>query len=106
VSNYGLQIFDAQGRLVLDGTHKCGRIRGIHPIDTGANSSGTIGMILEAGDEIFFSFQPNQLFFDSRHNEPCPWIWISGNTINWNYQIGGSSAPAYPVTGYVIYGVF
>ncbi len=86
VMSAGIQAFNEAGQLVLDGTHRIGRIKKIVSVEGGSSGVCLIEDI-QPGEEIFYSFQPNQLFFHINHNDCPPWFTrVNGNAVTWDYQ--------------------
>ncbi|AIP66326.1 hypothetical protein [Burkholderia thailandensis] len=99
----GLQIFDATGRLMLDGTTRCGRVMGMQRIQGGA--AGGVSVDLSRGTP-FWSFMPDWLFQHISMNAPVPIVQIGAGGVSWRYSTDGSSSYRTPVPGWLIYGVF
>jgi hypothetical protein len=97
----GLQLWDASGRLVLDATHRLGRIKGIQAV-SGANS---IAVDLSDGTP-FWSFQPDQQFFHISNEAASPIFSISSTGLSWTYSSTSGLNFARLITGNVIYGVY
>ncbi|MFC0399236.1 hypothetical protein [Paraburkholderia rhizosphaerae] len=105
MSAVGLQVWDEAGRLMLDGTHRLGRIKKM--VKVGDGPGVCLIEDIQPGEQIFYSFQPNQLFFDSRHNECPPWFQIvNGNAVTWDYSPNTSTAPRFNIQGMLIVGVY
>ncbi|SHJ70666.1 hypothetical protein [Paraburkholderia terricola] len=98
----GLQIWDASGNLVLDGTHRLGRIKGSHYLD---GNSGNISMDLSDGTP-FWSFQPDFLFAHINGNSPVPVVSISSTGVVWTYTSPPSQSYIYPITGNLYWGCY
>ncbi|WP_431822508.1 hypothetical protein [Burkholderia sp. F1] len=98
----GLQIWNERGQLVLDGTTRCGRLRGIQKLN---GTDGGIDVDLSAGQP-FWSFMPDWLFQHISMNAPVPVIDIDARGVRWRYSTDGGNSYRTPVTGWLIYGVF
>ncbi|MEX3918255.1 hypothetical protein AB4Y43_18765 [Paraburkholderia sp. BR10872] len=97
----GLQIWDANGKLMLDGTHRLGRIKGIVPID-GFPSSYPVDL---SDGTPFWSFMPEQLFFHISNQTASPIITIDANGVYWTYSSTAGLNYAKAVKGSLIVGV-
>ncbi|MDN7743032.1 hypothetical protein [Burkholderia multivorans] len=98
----GLQIFDAAGRVILDGTTRCGRIRGV--VRVGGGDGGQAADL--SGGSPFWSFMPDWLFQHISMNAPVPVVDIDATGVRWRYSTDGSSSYRTPVPGWLIYGVY
>ncbi|WP_069265328.1 hypothetical protein [Paraburkholderia nodosa] len=98
----GLQIWDANGTLMLDGTHRLGRIKGIRYID---GNPGSYPVDLSDGTS-FWSFMPEQLYFHISNQTASPIITIDANGAYWTYS--STSGLSYPhiVKGNLVVGVY
>ncbi|WP_250451215.1 hypothetical protein [Caballeronia sp. ATUFL_M2_KS44] len=100
----GMQIWDAQGRLVVDLTTRLARIVGSAVIDGKPNQVSS--PFLAQGD-IFVAFQPANLwnFIDMDVSRPIFTIpGRGGTTISWTYSPGFGSHNM-PIVGSMFYGV-
>ncbi|KDR34712.1 hypothetical protein BG57_03785 [Caballeronia grimmiae] len=100
----GLQIWDAQGRLVVDLTTRLARIVGSVVID--GNPFQVSSPLLAQGD-IFVAFQPTNLwnFIDMDVSRPIFTIPArGGTTISWTYSPGFGSHNM-RIVGSMFYGV-
>ncbi|KWI49397.1 hypothetical protein WM06_21375 [Burkholderia cepacia] len=98
----GLQIFDSNGRLLLDGTTRCGRLRGMVWIGGGDGSQSAD----LSGGEPFWAFMPDWLFQHISMKAPVPNVEINAGGVRWWYSTDGGSDYRTPVVGWLIYGVF
>jgi hypothetical protein len=97
----GLQIWDVSGRLVLDATHRLGRIKGIQPV------SGPGGVPVDFSDGTpFWSFQPDQQFFHISNETASPIFTVTATSLTWTYSSTAGLNSARLITGNVIYGVY
>lgn len=77
----GLQTFDANGVLMLDATHRIGKI--ITSFESGtANSSRTVPEIQGAGTPFYFITTDADYFAE---HYAYPDITITGTTVSWNF---------------------
>lgn len=100
----GLQIWDAQGRLVVDLTTRLARIVGVATID---GSSNQVSHPLLAQGDVFVAFQPTNLwnFVDMDVSRPIFSIpGRGGTTISWTYS-PGFGIHNYRIVGSMFYGV-
>ena len=106
----GLQVWNASGGLVLDGTFRIARYLGT------ANLAGVTGSLTDANigsGTAWYAFQRTQTFKLSGGNNPSgtlgymipPAIAISGNTITWIYP-GRELADDEYAIGLLFYGVY
>ncbi|MFP3584139.1 hypothetical protein SCB29_10950 [Paraburkholderia sp. SIMBA_055] len=100
----GLQIWNQDGVLMLDGTHRIGRLKGSLYLD-GKVQSGTQAADLSDGTP-FWSFQPDFLFAHINGNSPVPVVSISSTGVSWAYSNPPTQSYLYPITGWIFYGVF
>jgi len=98
----GLQIWNADGKLILDADTRCGRIKGIQRVD---GNPGSVSADLSDGTP-FYSFQPDQLYFHINNETPPPIISTGPTGVSWTYSSTASLDHPNPITGYLIYGVF
>ncbi|MCA7986559.1 hypothetical protein [Burkholderia vietnamiensis] len=98
----GLQIWNEHGQLVLDGTTRCGRLRGSQRI---TGSDGSVAIDLSGGTP-FWAFMPDWLFQHISMNAPVPIVDIDATGVRWRYSTDGSSSYRTPVPGWIIYGVY
>jgi hypothetical protein len=78
----GLQTFDANGVLILDATHRIGKI--IATFDTGiANSSRVVSELQDAGTP-FSYITTDEDYFTEHYAYPD--IQITGNTVSWTFN--------------------
>jgi hypothetical protein len=98
----GLQLWDQNGTLVLDATHRLGRIKGIKQVTGGPDSAAAD---LSDGTP-FWSFQPDFLYKHISNETPVPIFTISAGGVSWTYSSSAGLSFAVPVTGWVIYGVY
>jgi len=86
----GLQVFDAQGKLILDGTRRILRYLGVVYL---SGASGSVSDPSMSPDQMWYAFQRSQTFKLSGGNNPRgtlgymipPAINASGNSLVWNY---------------------
>lgn len=97
----GLQIFNEHGVLVLDGTHRLGRIKGIQPV----SGPGAVPVNFTDGTP-FWSFQPDQQFFHISNETASPIFTIAATSLSWTYSSTAGLNSARLITGNVIYGVY
>ncbi|WP_076881868.1 hypothetical protein [Burkholderia pseudomallei] len=99
----GLQIWDASGRLILDGKSRAGRVVGIVP--TGGVDGGVAADM--SGGEPFWAFMPEQLFYRVSGAEPSPFVAINAGGVSWSYSPNSSGSNAYTrVPGWIVFGVY
>lgn len=99
----GLQIWDASGRLILDGKSRAGRVVGIVPTG-GVDGSVAADM---SGGEPFWAFMPEQLFYRVSGAEPSPVVAINAGGVSWSYSPNSSGSNAYTrVPGWIVFGVY
>ncbi|MEM5325162.1 hypothetical protein VSR34_00940 [Paraburkholderia sp. JHI2823] len=98
----GLQIWNANGQLVLDATSRLGRIKGIKRIE---GSNGSYPVDLSDGTP-FWSFQPDQLYFHISNETASPIITIDANGVYWAYSSLSGLTYGKPVKGTLIVGVY
>ncbi|AOJ72242.1 hypothetical protein WS81_26060 [Burkholderia sp. MSMB2040] len=98
----GLQVWGADGRLILDTSHRCGRVKGF----TYANgSAGSYNIDLSDGTP-FWSFQPDFLFRHIAGKNPIPTVTVTSTGISWTYSSPDLPGYVYPITGYLFVGVY
>jgi hypothetical protein len=100
----GLQIWNQNGALMLDGTHRVGRFKGSLYLD-GKIQSGTQAADLSSGTP-FWSFLPDFLFMHINGNSPVPVVSISSTGVSWAYSSPPTQSYLYPIAGWIFYGVF
>lgn len=98
----GLQIWNASGVLVLDATHRCGRIKGAFYV---SGSAGAVASDLSDGTP-FWSFQPDFMYRHISNQTPPPIISISATGVSWVYSSTAGLNYPNPVTGWLFWGVF
>jgi hypothetical protein len=98
----GLQIWDANGALMLDGTHRLGRIKGMKYID---GNPGSYPLDLSDGTP-FWSFIPEQLYFHISNETASPIITVDANGAYWTYSSTSGLNYAKAVKGNLIVGVY
>ncbi|EKS9844470.1 hypothetical protein QDD82_005320 [Burkholderia cepacia] len=115
MSGIGLQLWDASGRIVLDGTTRCARIVDMfeipqardangHPLGYGDGQPGRHDVNLSAG-EPFWSFMPDFLFKHISMNAPVPIFEIDSRGISWHYSTTNDGFLT-PVSGWCVVGVY
>lgn len=108
----GLQIFDQNGRTVLDASTRAGRVSGVVRID----ERGTAGVRWQAGDSgrvdvdlsggtPFWTFAPDWLFRHVSQNAPVPIVDIDAAGIRWRYSYHDGNFYT-PMPGMLVYGVY
>lgn len=97
----GLQIWNENGVLMLDGTHRIGRVKGTVRI----SAPGSVLVDLSDGTP-FWSFQPDQLFFHISQETAPPIISIDARGVYWTYSSIAGMAHGEYVKGTLIYGVY
>jgi hypothetical protein len=97
---YGLRVWNAAGNLICDISSRLSRFVGSQVIASASSGSVTVPV---AGD-IWYAFQPTQIWGFINMDCPRPNFSISGNTLSWSYSapLGGNTQP---VLGTVFYGV-
>lgn len=98
----GLQIWNANGVLILDATNRLGRIKGITPVD-GFNGSYLVDL---SDGTPFWSFQPGQLFFHISNETASPIFTADANGVYWTYSSTSGLTYAQAVKGVLIVGVY
>ncbi len=98
----GLQIYNASGVLMLDGTTRTGRIKGMARIK---GTNGSVACDMSDGTP-FWSFQPDFFYKHISNQTPPPIITIDSNGVYWSYSSVAGLAYAVPITGFIIYGVY
>lgn len=90
----GMQIWDAQGRLVMDATSRMARIT--FAFETGT-ADGAIGVAsLGLGGEPFFFVEDNSADIDLANLYAYPNVAINGTTVSWGFvdwQYRGVTVP-------------
>ncbi|RQT68119.1 hypothetical protein DF045_27345 [Burkholderia cepacia] len=99
----GLQIWDQQGRIVLDATARAGRVVGVVRLDE-SGSSGSRAADLSGGTP-FWAFTPDWLYRHVSGNAPVPVVQINAYGINWFYS-GSPADYRTPMPGTLVYGVY
>lgn len=97
----GLRIWNTSGVLILDATHRIGRIKGQAHI---SGTAGSVAVNMTDGTP-FWSFQPDFLYAHISNETPPPIITVDGNGVYWTYSGSGGSYNK-PITGWVYYGVY
>jgi len=111
----GLQLWDAQGRTLLDASTRAGRAFGavaIVPVDSEeakaarwvAGNPGRIDVNLSGGTP-FWAFTPRWLFQHVSQNSPVPIVSIDANGISWRYSYHDGNFWK-PMPGTLVYGVY
>ncbi|KEZ04800.1 hypothetical protein GQ57_15875 [Burkholderia sp. MSh2] len=98
----GLEIWDDAGRVMLNGTTRCGRLHGVVRI---GGADGGVAADLSGGQP-FWSFMPDWLFQHISMNAPVPVIDIDAGGVRWRYSTDGGGSYRTPVPGWLIYGVY
>jgi hypothetical protein len=101
----GLRIYNSGGALMLDGTHRVGRVVGAVYISGAPNSSGSVAADLSSGTP-FYSFQPDQLYFHISNDTPPPNIFVNANGCGWSYSPSGGTSYTHTISGWCFYGVY
>lgn len=98
----GLQIFDANGNIVLDATYRVMRLGGIATVTGGLNGGVTDDRLAQGG---WFTFQPSGTRGDGYLSGGVivPRFTLSGNTLSWTWNAKNSTYDIYQ-QGYVVYG--
>lgn len=108
----GLQIWDSQGRTLLDASSRAGRVAGIARIDARGTSgarwqagdSGAVAADLSAGSP-FWAFYPDWLYQHVSQNAPVPIVDIDSTGIRWRYSYHDGNFYT-PMPGMLVYGVY
>lgn len=98
----GLQIWNANGVLILDATSRLGRVKAIVPI---SGTNGSFGVDLSDGTP-FWSFQPDQLYFHISNETASPIFTTDANGVYWSYSDTSGQPYARTVSGTLIVGVY
>ncbi|MEI7295838.1 hypothetical protein WCQ02_27140 [Paraburkholderia tropica] len=98
----GLQIFDANGNIVLDATYRVMRLGGLATVTGGLNGGVTDDRLAQGG---WFTFQPSGTRGDGYLSGGVivPRFTLSGNTLSWTWNAKNSTYDIYQ-QGYVVYG--
>lgn len=98
----GLQIFDANGNIILDATYRVMRLGGIATVTGGLNGGVTDDRLAQGG---WFTFQPSGTRGDGYLSGGVivPRFTLSGNTLSWTWNAKNSTYDIYQ-QGYVVYG--
>ena len=101
----GLQIFDANGNIVLDATYRVMRIIGAQSIGDGFGGSVVDDAFSQGG---WVSFQPSVMTGEGYLSGGviAPRFSISGNTLSWSYAAKNSSQYDIFQNGTLFYGAF
>ena len=101
----GLQIWNESGKLILDATHRCGRVVDIIQL-TGGQSGSQEYPIFSTGTP-FWAYQRDKTFHTSYGYGGLisPVISRSGNVLSWKYSAKQASYDEY-AAGFIIVGVF
>lgn len=102
--NVGLEIFNASGVLLLDGTHRIGRLKGSVYLP-GSGDPGSVASDLSDGAP-FTCFFPEFLFRHINQNTPIPIITVTSQGISWAYSSTGGNSFRYPTSGWIFWGVY
>jgi hypothetical protein len=100
--NYGLEIWSASGQLMLDSSHRIGRIKGAVRID---GNNGSFACDMSDGTP-FYSFQPDQMFFHISNQTPPPIITLSATGVFWIYSSTAGMNFPNPIKGMLFLGVY
>lgn len=95
----GLQVFDASGQLVLDGTTRAARIR--YSIETGTSNGSQSVPLSSDGGEAFFFVIDNSADQMLANVYAYPNVTLSGGVLSWSFvdfTYMGSAAPRRSVT--------
>ncbi|ATF36634.1 hypothetical protein CO709_27440 [Burkholderia thailandensis] len=98
----GLQIWDAQGRTLLDASTRAGRVVGFTRLD---GQGGSIPADLSGGTP-FWAFTPDWLFKHINQNAPVPVVSVNAGGISWFYSPPPSDNHLTPMSGLLVYGVY
>ncbi|WP_321891685.1 hypothetical protein [Paraburkholderia tropica] len=98
----GLQIFDANGNIILDATYRVMRFLGSKTVSGGLNDSVASDGLTQGG---WFAFQPTQTRGDGYLSGGVivPRFTFSGNTLSWAWSAKNSTYDIYQ-DGIVFYG--
>ncbi|MCP3721720.1 hypothetical protein M3I53_01030 [Paraburkholderia sp. CNPSo 3272] len=99
----GLQIFDANGNIVLDATYRVMRIIGAQNLSLGQAGSVTDDRFLQGG---WASFQPSVMTGQGYLSGGviAPRFSISGNVLSWSYAAKNNSTYDIYQDGILFYG--
>lgn len=99
----GLQVFGADGSLILDATYRITRyVASIYL--NGQNGSVEV----PGGGQVWYAFQQSEVFTRNNLNNRAtslPRFSVSGNLLSWYYPTGGPNG-AEIVSGWLFYGVY
>lgn len=100
----GLQIWNESGQLILDGTHRCGRVLSMQPI-IGGNGGSFTDSRLNAGT-VWWAFQRDRSFHLGYGfgGIMSPSFSFSGNTLTWTYMPKNKDYDEY-AAGQVVIGI-
>lgn len=98
----GLQIWNANGVLILDATSRLGRIKGVTTVD-GFNASYPVDL---SGGTPFWAFQPDRLYFHISNEVAAPIFTADANGVYWTYSSTAGLTYAQAVKGVLIVGVY
>jgi hypothetical protein len=98
----GLQIWNASGVLILDTSHRLGRIKGTVQLK---GQGGSVACDMSDGTP-FWSFQPDFLYAHISNVTPPPIINISTTGISWSYSSTSGLSFPNPITGWLFFGVY
>jgi hypothetical protein len=97
----GIELWNASGLLVLEGTHRIGRVRGVQRVA----GAGSVAVNFSDGTP-FWSFQPDQQFFHISNETVPPIFSATATSLSWTYSSAAGLNFAVLITGNVIYGVY
>lgn len=98
----GLQIWNESGVLMLDTSHRLGRIKGTAQLK---GQGGSVVCDMSDGTP-FWSFQPDFLYAHVSQQTPPPIITISSTGISWTYSSTAGMNYPNPITGWLFFGVY
>ncbi|WP_321953101.1 hypothetical protein [Paraburkholderia bannensis] len=101
----GLQIWDANGNIVLDATYRIMRIIGTRSIGGGVGGSVVDDAFTQGG---WVSFQPGVMVGEGYLSGGVivPRFSLSGNTVSWSYAAKNSTQYDIYQDGILYYGAF
>lgn len=97
----GMQIFDAQGRLVVDLSTRLIRWIG----NVYVNGAGSVTDSRLSQGNVAFVFQQIGLFYHISGDTARPNFNVSGNTISWSYSAGQTNYHT-NMSGWLFFGVY
>jgi hypothetical protein len=103
VSTYGLRVWNASGNLLCDVSSRLSRFVGSYTIDTTQASGSVTDAGLLHGD-VWYSFQPTQIWGFINMDVSRPVFTVSGDTISWTYSAANGTNNM-RIPGVVFYGV-